>query len=141
AFAADAEAPANADVAKLYDRVSKSLVAVQYVWESELGRRELVGAGVVVGDDGLVLTSLALFDLRIPDSQMKEFKILVPSQEHEADEIDAVFQGRDERTNTAFVRPKSAQHWPVLKFEDVKVNVGDPISSVGLLPKSAAYKT
>jgi serine protease Do len=145
ADASAADSPASsADVGKLYDRVGKSLVAVQYVWESELGRRELVGAGVVVGDDGLIMTSVSLFDLRIPDAQMKEFKILVPTQEHEPDEIDAVFQGRDERTNTAFVRPKSAdaaKNWTVLKFEDAKVSVGDPILSIGLLPKSAAYKT
>jgi serine protease Do len=139
--AADASPTKSADLAKLYDRVGKSLVVVQYVWESELGRRELSGAGIVVGDDGLVMTSISLFDLRIPDAQMKEFKILVPSQDHEADEIDAVFVGRDERTNTAFVRPKEKQSWPVLKFEDVKTTVGDEIMSVGLLPKSAAYKT
>lgn len=130
-----------AELKKLYDRVTPSLVAVQYVWESELGRRELVGSGVVVGDDGLVMTSMGLFDMRIPDAQMKEFKILVPSQEHEAEEIEAVFQGRDERTLTAFVKPKSPQKWPVLKFDDAKVDVGDSIISVGLLSKNAAYKT
>ncbi len=125
---------------KLYDRVSKSLVAVQYVWENELNRRELTGAGIVVGEDGLVMTSISLFDTRIADKQMKDFKIIVPSQEHDAEEIEAVFQGRDERTNTAFIKPKEPKKWPVLKFEDVKVNVGDPIYSVGLLPKQAAYK-
>src|SRR5438045_2314447 len=107
------------------------------------------------------MTSLSLCDLRIPDAQMKEFKILVPSQEHEPDEIEAVFQGRDERTNTAFIRPKGTspssrksttsessetsqateQKWTPLKFEDAKVAVGDPIVSIGLLPKTAAYKT
>src|SRR4051812_3534728 len=113
ARAAAAAEPGDAE--KLYDRVSKSLVAVQYVWENEMGRRELTGAGVVVGEDGLVMTSIALFDTRIADKQMKEFKILVPSQEHETEEIDAVFQGRDERTNTAFIKPKEPQKWPVLK--------------------------
>jgi len=103
-------AMAPAELKKLYDRVTPSLVAVQYVWESELGRRELVGAGVVVGEGGLVMTSMSLFDLRIPDAQMKEFKILVPSQEKDAEEVEAVFQGRDERTLTAFVRPKSPQN-------------------------------
>src|SRR5262245_49227107 len=140
AASADDSATKTVDPAKLYDRVGKSLVAVQYVWESELGRRELSGAGVVVGEGGLVMTSISLFDLRIPDAQMKEFKILVPSQEHDAEEIDAVFQGRDERTNTAFIKPKEPKNWPVLKFEDAKVGVGDQIMSIGLLPKTAAYK-
>src|SRR5437660_1726300 len=119
-----------AAIKKLYDRVTPSLVAVQYVWESELGRRELTAAGVVVGEGGLVMTSLSLFDVptrggqfQVPDAQMKEFKIVVPSQSKDADEIDAVFQGRDERTGLAFIRPKETKNWPVLKFEDKKVGI------------------
>ena len=132
------------DLKKLYERVTPSLVAVQFVWESELGRRELVGGGVVVTDDGLVITSMQMFDLRMPDEQMKEFKIIIPSQAGEHDEIDAVFQGRDERTQTAFVRPKSTgeQKWQPLKFDDgAKVGPGDDIVSIGLLPKNGGYKS
>jgi serine protease Do len=139
--APQASGASTAELQSLYDKVTPSLVAVQYVWENELGRRELVGAGIVVSDDGTIMTSLGLFDTRIPDAQMKEFKILVPSQEHEADEIDATFVGRDERTGTAFVRPKSPHKWPVLKFDPGHVKVGDEVISIGLLPKSAAYKT
>jgi serine protease Do len=132
------------DLRKLYERVTPSLVAVQFIWESELGRRELVGAGVVVGEDGLVMTSMQMFDLRMPDVQMKEFKIIVPSLTAEHEEIDAIFQGRDERTQTAFVRPKSAsgeRKWTPLKFEEDKVGPGDEIASVGLLPKNGGYKS
>ncbi|HYO08956.1 MAG TPA: PDZ domain-containing protein [Tepidisphaeraceae bacterium] len=132
----------------LYERVTPSLVAVQYVWENELGRQEINGAGIVVAEDGLVMTSLSLFDIpmrgqtfRLPDAQMKEFKILVPSQQKEAEEVEALFAGRDDRTGTAFIRAKSPQKWTPLKFEDVPVNVGDEIASVGVLPKNAAYKT
>ena len=151
---AASSAPSSAtDPQTLYERVTPSLVAVQYVWENELSRQEITGAGVVVSSDGLVMTSLSLFDLpvrnttiRVPDKQMKEFKLLIPSQQHEADEIDAVFMGRDDRTGTAFVKVKpsdksSQQKWTPLKFDDVKVKLGDPVWSVGLLPKNAAYKT
>jgi S1-C subfamily serine protease len=131
---------------KLYDRVTPSLVAVKYTWENELGRQELTGAGIVVSDDGLVMTSLSLFDPRvvlIPDEQMKEFKIIIPSQEADAQEIEAGFEGRDERTNMAFVRPKESakQMWKPLKFEEIAVHVGDPVLSVGLLPETAGYKS
>src|SRR5688500_9350203 len=127
--AAAAEAITPQDLRKLYDRVTPSLVAVQFVWESELGRRELVGAGVVVADDGLVMTSMQMFDLRMPDVQMKEFKIIIPSQTGDHEEIDAVFQGRDERTQTAFVRPESTgEHkWQPLKFDDAKVGPGEDV--------------
>jgi S1-C subfamily serine protease len=126
---------------KLYDRVTPSLVAVQYVWESELGRRELVGAGVVVSEDGLVMVPISLVDTRIPDGQMKEFKVLVPSQEHDPDELDAEFVGRDERSNVGFVKPKEKRKWSAVKFEDVPVNVGESVVAFGILPKNAAYKS
>ena len=148
AAAAEAAAAKPSASQALYDRVTPSLVGVQYIWENELGRQELTGAGIVVGEGGLVMTSLSLFDLplrsgplRLPDKQLTEFKILVPSQNRDAQEIEAVFAGRDERTSTAFVRPASPQKWPVLKFEDVKPAVGERVLSVGLLPKNAAYKS
>src|SRR4051794_7749901 len=109
AFVPRASADVGPDVAqKLYERVTPSLVAVKFTWESELGRRELTGAGIVVSDDGLVLTTIGVVDQRIPDAQMKDFKILIPSQEHDADEIPAEFQGRDERTHLAFIKAKPA---------------------------------
>jgi serine protease Do len=149
AFAASARAGGGVSpefAGKLYDRVTPSLVAVKYTWENELSRQELTGAGIVVSDDGLIMTSLSLFDPRvilIPNEQMKEFKIIIPSQEADAQEIDAFFEGRDERTSMAFVRPKeSGKHtWKPLKFEEIPVRVGDPVLSVGLLPEAAGYKS
>ncbi len=126
---------------KLYERVSPSLVAVQFVWETELGRRELAGAGVIVSGDGLVMMSIAAVDLRIPDEQMKDFKIIVPRFDKDPEELDAVFQGRDERTNLAFVRAKAPQKWQPIEFEEASYAVGEPVLSVGLLPKDAGYKT
>lgn len=93
---------------KLYERVTPSLVAVKYTWESEMGRRELAGTGVVVRDDGLVICQLALFNMIIPDEQLTDFKIIVPDPAGgDADELDAVLHGRDERYNLAFVQPKA----------------------------------
>jgi serine protease Do len=124
---------------KLYDRVSPSLVAVQYTWESELGRREVIGSGVVVGDEGLVVASLAVFYTAIPDEQMKDFKIIVPKVDEEEQELDAIFVGRDERTNLAFLKTKEPQKWKAIKFEQQPVKVGQTILSVGLMPKAAGY--
>jgi serine protease Do len=135
-----AAAEERIDPRALYERVTPSLVAVQYTWDSEMGRRELVGAGIIVGEHGLVMTSLHVFDLRIPDEQMKEFKVIVPREEGDALELDAVFLGRDERTNLAFVQTAETQQWQALEFEEAPVNVGDGALSVGLLPKGAGYR-
>jgi serine protease Do len=126
---------------KIFNSATPSLVAVQFVWETELGRRELVGAGVVVDPSGLVMMSIATTDMRIPDAQMKDFKIIVPRFDKDPDEIEAVFQGRDERSNLAFVRAKETQKWQAITFEDAKYDIADEILSVGLLPKDAGYKS
>ena len=127
---------------ELYERVSPSIVAVQYVWETELGRRELTGCGVVVAADGLVVMSIGVTDPRIPDDQMKDFKIIVPQKDADPLEIESVFAGRDERTNLAFVKAKeTGPTWAPLKFEEAPSKVGDDLISVGLLPKDAGYRT
>lgn len=124
---------------KMYDKYSHTLVAVQYTIDSEFGRREFTGQGVTVGESGIIMTSLALFPLQIPDSQMKDFKILIPGDDDK--ELDAVFLGRDERSDVAFLKTKEPQKWEAIKFEEMAVKVGDPIVSIGLLPKDAGYKS
>src|SRR6266850_2902143 len=123
---------------KFYDQVSPSLVAVQYTVDGEFGRTELIGQGVIIGEEGTVICSMVLFPTRIPDEQMKDFKILIPGDEEE--ELDAVFLGRDERADLAFLKTKEAQKWKAIKFEEASLKVGDEIVSVGLLPKEAGYK-
>jgi S1-C subfamily serine protease len=134
------------DAAKsLYEKASPSLVAVRYTWENELGRRELTGSGVVVSSDGLVMSPIYVFDTSIPDDQMKEFKILVAHEDRDVEEVDAEFCGRDERSGLAFLKAKgggdsATRQWKPVKFEEVAVNIGDPVYSVGILPEMANYK-
>lgn len=138
--AAPMAALAEQNPQELYDRVSPSLVAVKYTWETELERHELIGAGVVIGKEGVVVAPIALFGMVVPDDQMKDFKIIVPHQDKEHDEIDAVLLGRDERSNLAFLKTKETQDWKPIQFEEVAPKIGDVIYSVGLLPEVAAYK-
>jgi serine protease Do len=72
---------------------------------------------------------------------MKDFKVIVPRFDKDNEELNAVFQGRDERTNLAFVKTKEPQKWTPIAFEDVSYQVGEPVVSVGLLPKDAGYKS
>lgn len=141
-LSARAQAAVSPEAAqKLYDRVTPSLVAVQYVWQNELNKIDLTGAGIIVREDGLVMASMSMFPLQIPDAQMKEFKILIPREDGEPREFEAVFQGRDQRTNMAFLKTKETQHWTPLKFEDETAKIGSPVLSVGMLTKDANYKT
>jgi serine protease Do len=76
---------------------------------------------------------------------MKEFKILVAHEDRDVEEIEAEFCGRDERSQVAFLKAKSGgdsptREWKPVKFEEVPVNIGDPVYSVGILPEMANYK-
>src|SRR5271156_1233497 len=62
----------------LYDRVTPSLVAVQFSWTYEFGKVDLVGPGVVVSDDGMVLVPGDIINNAFPDAQLTDFKIIVP---------------------------------------------------------------
>src|ERR1700755_158735 len=84
--------PTRADVTpetaqKLLETVTPSLVAVQVTWEYEYGKFEYVGPGVVVSDDGLVMMTLAVVSPTIPDSQLKDFKIIVPRADKDDEEL------------------------------------------------------
>jgi serine protease Do len=124
---------------ELYDRITPSLVVVEYTYAGELGRRELTSVGVVVSADGLVMASGSFTPMQIPDEQMTEFKVKIPGDDET--ELEAEFLGRDERTNLAFVKVKEKRDWTPLKFEEIPVTVGESILSVGLLPKDAGYKS
>jgi serine protease Do len=126
---------------QMHDLAKPSLVAVKYTWSSELGSQELTAAAVIVGDDGLVAFPIEIVTPTvIPEDQMQKFKIIVPSETQDETEIDATLQGRDERTNLAFVKANSPQKWKSIKFVDSRPEIGDPLYSVGILPKGAGYK-
>ncbi|HZZ43840.1 MAG TPA: PDZ domain-containing protein [Tepidisphaeraceae bacterium] len=142
ALATLVRASAGPEVAqKLYDQVTPSLVAVQFTWESELGRRDLVGAGIIITSDGVVAAPLSILNPAIPDAQMKDFKVIVPRTDANDEELDATFLGRDERSGLGFVKIKDKRDWKPIKFEDAPVNIGQPVYSIGILPKGAGYRS
>ena len=127
--------------AAFYDRVRPALVAVKYQWQRELQRIDIVGSGVVVRSDGLVMIPELMVADGIPDSQMKDFKIVVPSDTADPDEVPAVFVGRDPRADVAFVKPaKDSRKWTAIQFVDEPDQVGERLFSLGLLSKDAGYK-
>jgi hypothetical protein len=112
---------------ELYEKVTPSLVVVQYTYESELNRQDITSVGIVVSDDGRVMISEAVTPTAMPDSQMKDFKIIVPGDEET--ELEAEFMGRDDRSNMSFVKAKEARKWTPIKFEDVPLQIGDAVYS------------
>src|SRR5688500_8549923 len=113
AWSVSAAALTPEEARALYDKVSPSLVVVQYTVDAEFGRQELTGQGVVIGEEGVVMTSVGFFPRQIPDTQMKDCKVVIPGDAES--EIPATFLGRDERSDVAFLKTKQPQKWPAVK--------------------------
>ena len=95
----------------LYDKVSPSLVAVQFTYAGETVQRDFTIPGIVVSDSGLVMIPINLVG-QMPDEQLTKFKIIIPHLDRDNEEVEATFQGRDERAEVAFVKagaPKVAE--------------------------------
>lgn len=135
-------AAVDASPKTMLERVRPSLVTVRYTFDGEMGRREIEGAGIVLRDDGLIGFSSGIVPPQLPDAQMINFKIVLPPTKDspEETELDAIFLGRDERSELAYAKPKSGDRkWIELKPVDKPIEVGDVLTTVGLLPKSSGY--
>jgi serine protease Do len=125
----------------IYLKARGSLVVVKFTWASELASREFTAAGAVVSDDGLVMFPITIVTpIAVPNDQMKNFKVILPRDDADDLELDATLQGRDERTSLAFVKVNEKREWSPIKFVDAGMEVGQPVYSVGILPKGAGYK-
>ncbi|MGA2584195.1 MAG: PDZ domain-containing protein [Tepidisphaeraceae bacterium] len=126
---------------KIHDDFKPCLVAVKYSLKTEMRTIDWSTPGVVVSDDGLVMFSLAIVPpTEVPESQITHMKIIVPSDNADDEELDAVYQGRDERTNLAFVKAKDPRQWKSVKFTDVPLETGDTVYSIAMLPKTSGYR-
>ena len=135
--------PPGPDFARrLVAAASPSLVAVQYTFVGEVQQSDAVLAGVVVDDRGLVMFPLMGISDQVADAQLQRWKVIVPRPGGTPERLDATFQGRDDRSQLAFVRATPAQPpraWTPLRFARRPVAPGDAVYSVGLTPKRSGY--
>src|SRR5687768_8122443 len=138
-------APTPEQLRQLVEGAQPSIVIIKYAWEGEANRQELEGVGLVVSEDGLVMAPLDLVPVVLPDSQVKEFQILIPQETGDPRELKATRQGRDERSNLVFVKADPVAEgeepvkWQPVKWSFEKPAVGEYVASVGRLPEEAGY--
>src|SRR4051812_5240080 len=126
---------------QIYEQVTPSLVAVQFTWEYEYGKADFVEPGVVVSEDGLILVPGGELLPRIPLSQLKDFKIIIPRLDKDNDELEGELVGVDGRADVCFARAKEKRAWKPVQFENVAVREGEPLVSVGLVSRDAGYRS
>lgn len=90
-----------ADLPTMWAERLKSVVAVEYVTETETDRRPSMALGVVTDNTGTIILPAAAIDPRVPPTQLKEFKVYLPG---DAASSDAQYLGQDALTGWHFVR-------------------------------------
>ena len=127
----------------LVDRVQPSLAVVRYTYASEEERRDLEGTCIAIGDGSLFMFASGLTPAQLADAQMVDFRVVLPPGVNgavEETELPATFLGRDERADLAYIKLKDAdKRLPPLKPVVKPIELGQPLYSVGLLPKDSGY--
>jgi serine protease Do len=90
-----------ADLPALWAERTKSVVAVEYVTETELDRRTGVSYGLVVDAAGTIIIPNGAIDSRVEPSQLKEFKIYTPD---DPVSTPGTYLGQDGFTGWHFIR-------------------------------------
>jgi len=72
--AADTTAPAPTATQAFYDRITPSLVAVQFTFVGETVQKDLIVPGIVVDNQGLIMIPLAAVSENIPDEAVAEIQ-------------------------------------------------------------------
>ena len=133
-------APARSTPAAIYEKARESMVVVRYTWASELGPRSIDSPAVVIDATGVVMCSAAVVSDAVPLKQIRDVKILVPRVGDEPLELNATFEGRDDRCGTAFFKTTEPQTFTPLSFTPAAVSPGDVVTSVSLLGRAAGHK-
>jgi serine protease Do len=96
---------AAADLPTLWAERTKSVVAVEYVTETETERRPTISMGTVIDAKGTIIIQNGAIDPRAATWQLKDFKVYLPG---DATSSPAVYLGQDAYTGWHFVRADEA---------------------------------
>jgi len=96
---------AAADLPALWAERVKSVVAVEYVTETEVDRRPSTAMGTVIDGNGTIILPAGAIDPRAPTWQLKEFRVFLPG---DATGAKGEYLGQDAFTGWHFVRAEAA---------------------------------
>ncbi len=109
-------AAAPAELPRWFDERLRSVVAVEYVTETEVDREPTISLGTVIDAAGTIILQSSAIDPRAAIWQLKSFRVYLPGS---ADPSPATYLGQDAFTGWHFVRADPALHprlTPVTRF-------------------------
>ncbi|MGH7959332.1 MAG: PDZ domain-containing protein [Opitutaceae bacterium] len=96
---------AAADLPTMWAERTKSVVAVEYVTETEVARQPTAAMGTVIDTNGTIILPSGAIDPRVATWQLKEFKVYLPG---DASSTPGEYLGQDAFTRWHFVRAGEA---------------------------------
>lgn len=134
---------AAADLPALWAERVKSVVAVEYVTESEVERRPSTATGTVIDANGTIILPTGAIDPRAPTWQLKDFRVYLPG---DATSTKGEYLGQDAFTGWHFVRADHSVHaklTPVTAFvpkpDSRDVQLADFVWGIGLRAKDEDF--
>jgi len=132
-------AQAASDIVALWKERVTCTVAVEYLVETEIERRENLAYGTVLDNQGLIVLPPAAINLRYAPEQLRRFQVYVPG---DLTPFDATYLGVDNLSGWHFVRAASAalpRLRPITDFiakgDAPKINLTDEVWGIGLRGK------
>jgi serine protease Do len=132
-----------ADLPSLWAERVKSVVAIEYVTETEVARQPSAAMGTVIDTNGTIILPSGAIDPRTPTWQLKEFKVYLPG---DATGTPGEYLGQDAFTGWQYVRVGEAVRaklTPVTVFasaaEGTKVALAEFVWGIGLRPKDEDF--
>jgi serine protease Do len=113
-----------AELPELWAERVKSVVAVEYMVETEVERHPSVSMGTVVDAQGTIILPSGAIDPRVATWQLKEFKVYLPGN---PESTPGEYLGQDAYTGWHFVRA-SAKILPQLKPVTAYAAKGQPVA-------------
>lgn len=121
----------------------KSVVAVEYVTETEVERRPTVSMGTVIDARGTIILQSGAIDPRVATWQLKEFKVYLPG---EGTGTPGEYLGQDAYTGWHFVRADEKTRTKVTPVTTFAVDAGkrppslsEFVWGIGLRPKEEDF--
>jgi serine protease Do len=132
-----------ADLPSLWAERVKSVVAIEYVTETEVARQPSAAMGTVIDTNGTIILPSGAIDPRTPTWQLKEFKVYLPG---DATGTSGEYLGQDAFTGWHYVRVGESVRsklTPVTEFapsaKGGRLALADFVWGIGLRPKDEDF--
>lgn len=114
-------------------KAGRSVALLSYMVEVDGAQKPMPGGGQAICIDGSGIFMTASLDPQTPKEMYRDITLTLPGAD--AKTVKAKLLGIDMSTGMGFVQPEEKIDVQAVEFVDEPLHVGDPVVSVGILPR------